>query len=239
MKALRMMLGCLAGVCGCAVAVLVSPAAQAADIEPPPQAVYNNTANSLDAYHGMGGSLEFGDEIVMDGFGTQLLLGIKLFEFSYTTTPGFVESTAKTGWLRFYALNGDSILPPGGSVPSNRPGSLLIDPVKFVLYDGGGYVIWPTSFVAPRRMAWTVSFEGLAPGEDVGLDLFDPPTVGASGHDFWVREPSGWQLREISHGAIHANFYARVLAIPEPGVLSLGGLAALGWMVSRWVRRQA
>jgi hypothetical protein len=239
MKALRRMLGYLAGACGFTVAVLLNPAVRAADLEPAPVTVYDNTVNSLDSQHGVGGKLEFGDEIVMGGYPDQGLLNVKYFEFSYSTTDIFVESPSKVGWLRFYALDGDPVSNAGG-VPSNSPGSLLMDPIKFTLYEGGAYVFIPSlSFEAPRRMAWTVSFDLLAVGEDVGLDLYDPVAMGQSGKDFWVKEDGTWHLREIAGGAIPANFYARVLAIPEPTVLSLGAVAALGFLAMGWMRRRA
>ena len=61
-------------------------------------------------------------------------------------------------------------------------------PIKFELQDvegsGGGNPQVFLSVIVPRRFVWTVSFEGLDPKEDVGLELADPPLIGLSGNDF-------------------------------------------------------
>lgn len=235
------MAGCIAGACGFALALFVTPSLRAADPEVHPIVVYDNTATSLNAAHGMGGTLEFGDEIVLEGFEGADHLWLTSFEFSYQSSAGFVESDDKFGLLRFYALNGDPVLPPGSTIPSNRPKDLLTAPIKFALIEEGAYVIVPEtlmSFLAPRRLAWTVSFEGLAPGEDIALDLYHPPEVGESGQDFWANESTGWELRVIDGMNTPANFYAKILAIPEPSVLSLGALAGLGLLASRLLARR-
>ena len=58
--------------------------------------------------------------------------------------------------------------------------------------------------------------------------LYGPPTTGSSLNDFWQRDAGGaWSLRQINNGSTLADFAARVSAVPEPGVLALGGLGVL------------
>lgn len=192
--------------------------------------VYNNTVYlEPPAYWGSLGKYEFGDEVTLEGLGTHGYLGVTYFEFSYTTPPGFEPGPGKVGYIRFYDLTG----------PGRTPGNELMPAVEFPLGEPPGEVqsiIWNSwdAVVVPRTFVWTVSFQGVE-GEDIGLDLAGPPIVGSSYKDFWVKGDEGWSLRLIDNGNIPANFYARILAIPEPSPLQLLVVAgAVGlWFLRR------
>ncbi|HNQ88663.1 MAG TPA: hypothetical protein PKM73_08620 [Verrucomicrobiota bacterium] len=216
------------------------------NFDPPAVIVYDNTVNSLGTwfgttslYPGSDVRYEFGDEILMSGFEGQELLVIKAFEFAYTTELDFVSTPDKKWVLNFYANDGAYIDPDMPQL-GRKPMTLLAPSVEGLIEgDGGAYVTLPAlSFVIPKRFTWTVSFQGLEEGDDVGLDLFNPVAVGSSADDFWVLEPTGWVLRELEGGFVPANFYAQVLAIPEPSVLQLGLFASLGAMGLWLIRRK-
>lgn len=219
--------------------------------EPDPEVVYDNTTVGSGSFYGTttyytGSNLryEFGDEITLEGFGTIDALGVRGFEFAYTPSESFIPDPDKQGYISFYALDGPEITVAGKTV--STPGTLLTGPIGFQLFGGGGGIVTfdpivsGLSFLAPRTFCWAVTFEGLASGEDVGLDIFTDPTVGTSYGDFWVRTDEGWTLSVLPGGAVvnPANFYAKVLAIPEPSTMQLALLAGLGLLGSRWMRRR-
>lgn len=53
--------------------------------------------------------------------------------------------------------------------------------------------------------------------------------VGSSAADFWAKESGEWGSYSLVSGK-PANFAARMVAIPEPGVLQLALLAGAGWL---------
>jgi hypothetical protein len=88
----------------------------------------------------------------------------------------------------------------------------------------------------PNSFTWTAEFSGLSGSEVAGLPIFDPPTVGDSGIDFWKKEGANWTVNLLDNGNIPANFNARFVAIPEPSTLALGllgGLGVLGYLARR------
>lgn len=220
---------------GGVLAALVAGAVAVLAQTPTPVVAYDNTTY-LGSFYGNAFGYEFGDEVVLEGFGSHDYLNVTYIEISYSVPESFVpEPGVKVGYVHFYDLTGPTIPTP---VPHPSPGAELVPPVEFDLDNVGGsggavLEVWQ-SVVVPRRFVWTVSFEGVGK-EDVGLDLADPPSIGMSGNDFWVKEPGGWVLHQIDNGNTPANFYARILAIPEPSTLELlvlAGAAGL-WLLRR------
>lgn len=226
---------------GSTLAILSLGAAVALALEPAPTVVYDNTADAdfQDAYYGNPNGYEFGDEISLSGYGNIEGMGIKMFQLSYTVNESF-DPTGKKGYLHFYALDGD----PAGAGPNHtfKPGTELTAPIEFNLATTPGEtLVFPVSFLAPRTFVWSVSFTGLAEGDDVGLDLYKGPTLGYSANDFWVNGPSGWQVNVLDdpgNPGLVANFYAKVLAIPEPTPMQLAFVAGLGLLAVRSIRRK-
>lgn len=170
----------------------------------------------------------YGDSIRLNDGQGSLLHGITQFTFSVATNPGFVAGAAKTWTLNLYALNG-----PGGT-----PGTALTDPVNGAILSGQyEYAVdFDAPVVAPRDMAWAVSFNGVSAPDDVGLELYGPPSVGTSGNNFWLYNNAGdgiWTLNLVNNGNTVGSFYAKVLAIPEPSTVQLGLLALAGFWAMR------
>lgn len=172
-----------------------------------------------------GSKFEFGDQIFLAGSDRR----VTDFQFEYFVSTG--ASGNETGEIFFYANDGGA---------NNAPGSVLYRSGEFSLDTGFQTVIASAlSVQVPNTFTWTVAFSGVDFGEQVGLLVFNPPTVGASFEDFWAKNSDGsWSTFLIDNGATPANFGARVTAVPEPttfALAALGGLALLG--LRRFTRR--
>jgi hypothetical protein len=179
--------------------------------------VYDNTATDLNLrYSPPTPTSEFGDEISLAGTDRTL----SQFQFSYFFTGATVS--AQTWTLRFYANDGTT----------NSPGTVLYngDPRPVTLSGFNTETItFPLSsnlVTVPDTFTWTVQFSNLAAGESGDLLVYGPPNVGSSFNDFWQKDAGAWSTMLIN-GASRSDFTARINAVPEPGVLALGGLGAL------------
>ena len=177
-------------------------------------------------------TLEFGDQIILTTNNTTDRI-LSQFQFEYFFSGSSVS--AQTWTLRLYANDGIT----------NSPGTVLFtgDPQPVSL-GANGYNSPIISFNLssnlvrlPNTFTWTVQFSNLG-GQTGGLLVSGPPTVGDSFNDFWQKDAAGWSLMKIGGGAL-SDFAARVNAVPEPGVLALGGLGALLLAGLRWLRKSS
>jgi len=176
---------------------------------------------------------EFGDRIQlapagMSGWVTEFYFGY----YAQMATVGGQKAA-----LRLYANDGPVTAYSAGQ---NTPGSKLFDSAaigQYVSLSAG----WNTAhFQAnsllipiPDSLTWTVEFTGLQSGDVAGLTMFGTGTVdvGSSGSDFWAKEGGVWGSYTIPGPPVKpVNFEARMVAIPEPGVLQLALLAGAGWL---------
>ncbi len=218
---------------GALLAALVAGTAVVCAQVPGAEVAYDNTTSPLGLYYGNANLYEFGDEITLEGFGDNTFVNLVFMEVAYTVPADFVpQPGVKVGQLHIYDLTGPVDPDP---IPHPTPGAeLRTFDFDIENMDSGAIVeIWD-SVIVPRRFVWTVSIGGMTVADGFGLDLYDPPLVGDSGNDFWIKEPTGWRVMQIDNGNIPANFYARVLAIPEPSPLLLlvAGAACL-WLARR------
>lgn len=194
--------------------------------------LYNNTANPTGAVYNQPSGIEFGDQInfspvpaggsytvqnlSFETFGSglgdennsQALVTVRIYDADTTTTLGLGNLRVKS--LPFVVADGF------------QTHSLDI-PVDYTVGDSGS-------------IFWTVEFENIPGGGQVGLTLNDPPTVGSSLNDFaQLTDPQNaatFSFRQFQDGS-NANFTASVtgVAVPEPGTAALaliGGAALLG-----------
>ena len=189
--------------------------------------VFDNTAatNSLNRSYTAGNNTEFGDQLFLAGSDRR----ITDFQFDY-----FLSANAngnERAELFFYQNN--------GGVGGNAPGSLLYRSGQFTLDRGTQTVLAQgLSVTVQNTFTWSVAFSGIDLGEQAGLLLFDPPAIGNSLDDFWVKNTDGsWSTFLVDNGATPGNFNARVTAVPEPGTFALAISMVLGWFGYRGYRR--
>jgi len=180
--------------------------------------VYDNTK----AYLGQVryNSFEYGDEIRLGGTART----VTTFLFQYYSE--FIANGNETFKVKFYANDG-SVYSPGYV----RPGTLLFETgFQPVLSGFQSHTFSGLNFTAPDNMTFTVQFFNISqtPTDRAGLVYYGPPTVGSSFDDFWSRNGEG-VFTPYNTSDLKDNFAARVIAVPEPGVLAIGaaGVALL------------
>jgi len=204
--------------------------------------VYDNSTHYQNGWLYSG--FELGDEINLSGAVTyRELTG---FNFEYY---GVNFSGNERARVRFY-MNDGAV---GGSGYAT-PGTKFFDSGLFAVTEPGtadnrGTMNFqPADFVTgvtlaltqplPDSFTWTVQFYGVdtAGGEQAGLSVYAPPTVGSGFTDYWQQEGTAlnpdWKLLTNPFGAI--DFGAQFYAVPEPSTFALvllgaGGLGGLLW----------
>ncbi len=173
--------------------------------------VYDNTSTYLGRNYGA--PVEFGDEINLAG--TARLLN----KFAFEYYGGFQPNGTQTARIRFYLNDG----PLYKKYPT--PGTVFYDSGSFELATNyvSKYLDLPY-IEAPTMFTWTITFEGLSqmPGDEAGLLVYSPPSVGAplaggrigSYNDYWKRKADSWALYTFGDG-VPANFSARFTAVEE------------------------
>lgn len=180
--------------------------------------VYDNTKSYLGqvSYN----SFEYGDEIRLAGTSRV----ITTFVLQYYSD--LIASGDEMFKVRFYENNG-TVFSPGFV----RPGTLLFESgFQPVLNGFQSHTFSGLNFTAPDNLTFTVQFFNISqtPRDRAGLVFYGPPTVGNSFDDFWSRNGDGIFLPYNTPG-IKDNFAARVIAVPEPGVIAMAA-AGLGLM---------
>ena len=201
--------------CGFSWIVLTAPAQQV---------VYNNITRYLGQYET--DTREYGDQIHLAGDARQVT------HFSFRYFGDFTATGDERARIRFYA----------NDIPYDlyrqQPGTILWESDYFPINAGiqlknlqvstpGGAVEVPDIFT------FTVEFAGLGNNEAAGLLIYGPPEVGSSYNEFWMRTGEDrFDAVRYPGGEPRANFYALVLAVPEPGTMvlvSLGLASLLLW----------
>jgi hypothetical protein len=203
---------------GCAVVA----ASGAAVVAQTPTVIYDNTTNYLGQFFYTAN--EFGDQIAFSGTATERT--VTDFKVEYYLAP--TTDNNETARVRLYNNDG----------PGQAPGSLLFDTGDVSITSGtSGYNYLDLQNLGLRvqdGITWTILFGGIEAGENVGVLLYNPPTVGSSFDDFWENSTGGWGTKTLP-GTV-ANFGAQVLAVPEPSTMTLmllGGISAIGLAIRR------
>ena len=183
--------------------------------------VYDNTTTDLgQQYSPTPPTLEFGDQITLDPL-TAGMRTLSRIDF-YASLNNAPSASVQSVILRLYANTG----------VNNSPDTTPFYTSELIPLANGSqtYGLVPPSgsiFTLPETFTWTVQFSNLGAGETGGLLLYGPPTTGTSFNDFWQKDGAGAWSTQVAPGLAFNDFAARVTAVPEPGVLVLGGLGAL------------
>ena len=187
-----------------------------------PSVVYNNSdaTKYLNISVPMpSGKVEFGDEINLAGT-ARLLSALKIEVFAKDLGGN------ETASMQLYKNNGTYQSPIFEQIGSAVPVA-LVNGFNTLTYTDPALIL-PDTFI------WTVSFNGVGPGERAELPIYNPPTVGSSLDDFWTKDSSGsWTLFRFDGGNPAGNFAANVTAVPEAGTIAyglMGGLMVLGYL---------
>ena len=206
--------------------------------------IFDNTQNDLKVRFNPG-TYQVGDQILLSGTDRYLINFSFEFWGTNTASPGNTTfAGAVQADVRFYLNDGplfNGYATPGTLfydsgffnvvnptprstfvfTPGNLPGDLPL---------GGLYI--PSS-----EMTWSVQFRGMGGTDSIGLDIYNPPTVGSDYPDYWQNTGTGWTLMQNGI-APTMNFAAQMQAtVPEPSALALlaGGLGIL--VMARRLRR--
>lgn len=171
--------------------------------------IYDNFQNYADIWYAAPPSddVEFGDQLQLAGTGRTLTQ----FQFEYYGE--FVSTGNETVRVRLYANDG-----PNQDVPNTEePGTLLYESEPLPVYPRlNTLTLRGLSIQVTNTLTWTVKFGGLtgAYNHRAGPTFYDPPTVGSSYDDFWLKFEGKWMLWRFPGSHPMANFSARVVADP-------------------------
>jgi hypothetical protein len=183
--------------------------------------IYDSFPNASNLGVALANEVEYGDQIVFDG-SARILTS---FTFQYFAASAL--SGNETAQLFIRTMDGPmSAHPEGGTVPA--PGSVLYTSEIVNLSSGSGSITFDgLSLAVPDQVAWSVNFTGIVEGEQVGLRLSYPATVGESASHYW-QKTTNWELVDGPIG-----FAAQAYAVPEPGTLALFAVGAFFFAIAR------
>lgn len=210
-----------------------------------PEVIYRNGSDPLIGYYSPDNNLlEYGDELELDGT-SRFLSSIKLEYFSSEATGSAV--------IRVREMNGDLL--PGTGPMTYKPGSIIYESPSISLVNhlntiyiqhediplgsrDGDNPLLPSGKDPSKNSNILVSLQlsGLAPDQQVGALLRNPPTHGQSADDIWISDTAGdWALATIPGAS--ANFAIEVVAVPEPSSILLAILGGAVLFGARRMRR--
>ena len=205
--------------------------------------LYNNS--TWDTYSSLNFSngITVGNQVVMGSGYTSAVLTDFSFEI-YSSLAAF-NSPNVNMQVFLYANNG--ALTNG----YNMPGTLLYNSGPFSLptpqsFSGGqnvGTLDFNLSttpvFLPSANFTLAVVVNGMFTGDSVGMELFNPATVGLNYDDYWVQNGTGsWALMTNSVGPVDFGARFNGTGVPEPSTLGLSVVGALLLIGSFWLRRR-
>jgi hypothetical protein len=205
--------------------------------------LYDNTTTDKGTSLNFINGYTLGDEIIMGNAFPSDIVSNFSFEI-YSPLATFSGGANVKMEVFLYANDG---APTNGFA---RPGSSLYDSGAFTLSTpqqfGGSNVfaatltfdLSSTPVFVPNDFTLAVKVTGLTGGDTVGMEMFEPATVGRNYGEYWMNNGTSWGLYTNS---IPLDFGARFQGtptVPEPSTLCLGAVGAAFLMGFTWLRRR-
>ena len=194
--------------------------------------IFNNTTSDLNLRFNPG-TYEVGDQVTNLAGTDRWITGFSFEYWGTNTANPSVFAGSVMAEVRFYLNDGTNF--NGYATPGT------------MFYDSGLFAVSPTNratlvfdssdfgsgvFLSAESFTWTVQFFGMGATDSVGVDLYDPPSIGSDYPDYWENQGGGWALRTNSLSAT-MNFAARFDAsVPEPSSITLSILGGLGLLIA-------
>jgi hypothetical protein len=209
--------------------------------------IFDNSVNDLVTRFNPG-TYQVGDEILLAGTARYLTY----FSFEYWGTSGGSDTAPSfsapiTATVTFYENDGspfNGYATPGTSFFSESFSVSAPTPRKTFIFTAGTDFASGGLFIPTSDMTWSVQFSGMGATDDVGVDIYAPPTVGSDYPDYWQNDGTAispsWVLLT---NTVPMDFAALMQAnetVPEPSSLALllaGGLGIL--TLARRLRHKA
>jgi hypothetical protein len=200
--------------------------------------LYNNTTTSQSANFDPAGGTTFGNEVVLSTGAPFDSISSFAFQFDLTGTATFTGSEDVN--VTFYANNGAPAT-GGAASPSTvlwNSGTASLASYGLGAYTTGAQLTLtvPNITVGPD-FTWAVTFSNLQGGDQAGLALYGPSTVGFNYGDAWVNSGSGWSLQVASGSNPPLKFGVEILGtptgVPEPGTIAFGVMGLCAFVAHR------
>lgn len=197
-----------------ALAVFANAAAMASNI------VYSNTTTDMQdtVFYSAGTYSELGDQIHLDG--TDRLASSAVVQFYNNGAAGTFDAT-----LRLYQV--------GSPVGAQIGNDFVVSGIA-----AGGTAVFNVTFLAldvtvPNDLIFTFSVSNASANMDIGVDMFEPPTVGSSDNQFMIAKRGSFSQFATLSENVFFELDATTLAAPEPDSIAMLACGAIFLLAAR------
>ena len=196
--------------------------------------LYNNSTTDTGNNLSFVNNSQIGNEIVMGN--SSPLNALTSFSFEIYSPDAAFQGANVQMQVFLYANDG----PPFNTYPT--PSTVLYNSGLFSLstpqHSVGlnaetlNFDLSATPVTVPHDFTFAVEVTGLVGNDYLGMELFDPATVGQNYGDYWLNSGSGWQLDTLgTRTDIGAQFVGSAIPDAAPTAMLLGAaLASLGFL---------
>jgi hypothetical protein len=184
--------------------------------------VYQNTDTDtfVTYFHSVGPYSEIGDAITLGG--TERLLNSAAVQFYNDGSAGTFDAE-----LRFWET--------GGPVGAQIGGAFLMSGISIGAQGIETVTFSDLNLLVLDNIIFTVGLLNVGSGVDVGLNAFEPPSIGSSLNDSLIIRIGSDPFAAVGTAAGEGNLYFQLEAgVPEPSTFVMaGGALLIGILVSR------
>jgi hypothetical protein len=208
--------------------------------------IYSDTASGSDLALNLApltAGTQYGDELNLAGTERQMQsISVQYYGVGTAGSLGLSFAGDVQLRLRVYVNNG-VLYPAGSQLPNGypTPGTCLYDsqwfsiatPADLGFSDNRAQVFVPSDglpgdlqvggvFIPGNTITLSLEVQGLGNGDQVGVSLYNPPTVGTSLADYWENDGTGWVLKTIPNpagGNVSVNFACEITATAAPSAV--------------------